>query len=200
MAVTRVAWCRNPGESLRGASATLSPGPGSTFQLPQPFAQRNTSSTIPVTAMLPKHRYAQLDSGATLGHENTHAKRWRCLHLGAYLCPVVTLIGGFLFGIFLVSTTPAEFGAGGWCKSAVLSETQSAIDNVATELASLRRRPVQFSGSFNFPNRYRGPPSDELDAEWDRFTHHGKLPAGSPSRAYQLLTKVQQLLLTALRP
>ncbi len=38
----------------------------------------------------------------------------------------------------------------------------------------MERRPVQFSGAFNFTNRYRAPPSDVLDEEWNRFTHHGE--------------------------
>lgn len=49
-----------------------------------------------------------------------------------------------------------------------------------------RYRLVQFNGSLNWPSPYRGPPSPEIDAEWDKLekgiysTSHGNiLPSSS---------------------
>lgn len=39
----------------------------------------------------------------------------------------------------------------------------------AKELAAFKRVPTKFQGSFNFTNRFRGPPSKEIDHEWNRF-------------------------------
>ncbi|KAJ4155616.1 hypothetical protein LMH87_000853 [Akanthomyces muscarius] len=108
--------------------------------------------------MSSKHKYALLESAAAVHPHEVNAHWWRRLRLTAYLIvPIITSIGSFLLGVH-ISESRSVCTEGAACWSA--------------ELAAMERRPVQFSGAFNFTNRYRAPPSDVLDEEWNRFTHH----------------------------
>lgn len=39
---------------------------------------------------------------------------------------------------------------------------------------------TRFSGAFNFTNSYRGPPSPEIDAAWDRYDSFRKYLSQCP--------------------
>lgn len=62
-----------------------------------------------------------------------------------------------------------------WCESE--SNERSPADDI-NHLSAVWTR---FNGSLYSTNKYRGPPSQELDAEWDRFTDYGKFSTLAPS-------------------
>ena len=89
---------------------------------------------------------------------------------------VITIF--FLFLSFVVDDRPRSSESASeienWCKSYLLAFIHISHRRIAPELSEIPISPVKFRGGLFETSPYRGPPSLEVDAAWERYTESRK--------------------------
>lgn len=118
------------------------------------------------------HKYTPLEDVPFPGSSKSRGLRFLSISLHGLILSIVGLVG-FLAG---------SYGNFRWTRSSEHSWSKFAVRFqlvfllmyffIASDLSSITRTAVKFQGSFDFRNPFRGPPSEAIDREWDRFTAH----------------------------
>ncbi|KAM4067197.1 hypothetical protein HRG_001182 [Hirsutella rhossiliensis] len=113
-----------------------------------------------------RHHYSSLQR-ATSADDNSAEEPWSDIHKTqlhrtalSWSLLLFTAMLGFAVGLIVNLTRTG----------ASMDEISWSYGILARDLPTLKKTRTRFDGSFEFSGQYRGPPSPEIDREWDRFT------------------------------